>query len=140
LAAPEGDPSSAQGWYLPNGDATPIAEQVLKWRKSNPKNASPTPTESRSQPISHYVLLPAYDWGIPDYHFDALRPYIKTHKPTIGFSLREAAKAQRVTVIGSEEEYPEEALRQLRSQGCIVERIEGTADGTTLASRLAKLI
>lgn len=137
LTASEGSPYISQAWFQPGGKRTPIVDKVHQWRNSNPKSASPTPAESR--PISHYVLLPAYEWGIPDYHFDALRPYIKTHKPTIGFSLNEATKAQRVTVIGSEEEYPEEALRLLRSKGCVVERIQDTPDGTTLASRLAKL-
>jgi len=135
LAASEESPHLHQAWYQPNKEVCPIVEQMLQWQASNPKNTSPTPSESHL--ISHYVLLPAYEWGIPDYHLDALRPYIKTHQPTIGFSVSEAAKAKRVTVIGSEEEYPEKELRQLRSKGCIVERIQG--DGTTLASRLAKL-
>ena len=137
LAASEGSPHTYQAWYQPDGEAAPIVEQMLQWQNTHPKNASPTPSEPC--PISHYVLLPAYDWGIPDYHLDALRPYIKTHQPTIGFSLCEAAKARRVTVIGSEEEYPEKTLRQLRSNGCIVERIHASADGTTLASKLARL-
>ncbi|MBM3146102.1 MAG: hypothetical protein FJ010_14250 [Chloroflexi bacterium] len=137
LSAPEGSEHAPRAWYPPNGEAAPVVEAMLQWQASNPKNASPTPGESR--PISHYVLLPTYDWGIPDYPLDALRPYIKSHKPTLGFSLEEAAKARRVTVIGSEGVYPEEVLRQLRSNGCIVERIDATADGTTLASRLTRL-
>ena len=135
LAASEGSPEAPHAWYQSDGSATPIVEQMLQMQSTDPKNASPTPQESR--PIKHYVLLPAYEWGIPDYHLDALRPYIKTHQPTIGFSIEEAAKAQRITVIGSEEEYSEETLRQLRSKGCVVERING--DGTTLASKVAKL-
>ena len=136
LAASEGSPAAPHAWYQPDGSVTPIVEQMLKRQSTNPKNASPTPTASQARPINHYVLLPAYEWGIPDFHLDALRPYIKTHQPTIGFSIEEAAKAQRVTVIGSEEEYSEDALRQLRSKGCVVERIHGTALASEAAKRM----
>ncbi len=135
LSAPEGSQHAPQAWYQPNGETLPIVEEMLHWQGSHPKQVPPSPRESHL--ISHYVLLPSYEWGVPDYHLDALRPYIKAHQPTVGFSMQEAAKARRVTVIGSPAEYPEKAIRQLRSNGCVVERVEG--DGITLASKIAKL-
>lgn len=135
LSASEESSDAPHAWYQPDGSAAPFVEQILQSQINKPHEASPS--QKNSNPIKHYVLLPAYEWGIPDYHLDALRPYIKRHQPTIGFSIAEAAKAQRVTVIGSEEQYSEDTLRQLRAKGCIVERITG--DGTTLASKVAKL-
>ncbi len=135
LAASEDSSKVSHAWYQPDGSAAPFVNQILQ--SQSKKSQAASPTQVNSNPIKHYVLLPAYEWGIPDYHLDALRPYIKSHQPTIGFAIEEAAKAQRVTVIGSEEEYSEDTLRQLRSKGCIVERISG--DGTTLASKVAKL-
>ena len=43
--------------------------------------------------IQHYVLLPAYDWGIADFYLDAVRPFVKKYRATVGFSLQEAALA-----------------------------------------------
>ena len=88
-------------------------------------------------PISHYLLLPSFEWGVADWHLKVARPFIKRHQPTVGFSIAEAEKAKQVTVIGGEEQFPEADLAQLRGQGCVVRRIEG--DGTKIASQLAAL-
>ncbi len=86
--------------------------------------------------IQHYVLLPAYDWGIADFYLDAVRPFVKKYRATVGFSLQEAALAEYVTVVGDQEIFTEEALDKLRFNGAVVERISG--DGTTIASVLAQ--
>jgi hypothetical protein len=127
---------SSRGWIQPNGEELPIFESIRNLQATKPIGASSTPKEGPT--ISHYLLLPSYEWGIPDYHLDAIRPFIKNHQPTVGFSLEEAAQARRVTVIGSEQDYPDDELRALRNRGCVVERIE--ADGTTLATDLDKLL
>jgi hypothetical protein len=85
--------------------------------------------------IQHYLLLPGLDWGVTDWYLQAVRPYINRHRPTVGFSLVEAAQAARVTVVGGNEFFPEEELSSLRASGCIVERING--DGTSIATQLA---
>ena len=51
-------------------------------------------------PIEHYLLLPLYDWGVVEWHLDAIRPYILRHQPTIGFNLAEAMLARHVTCAG----------------------------------------
>ena len=84
--------------------------------------------------IQHYVLLPAYDWGIPDLYLDAIRPFLKKYQATMGFSLQEAAHAAFVTVIGGEDLFTDEDLDTLRFNGAVVERING--DGTSIASVL----
>jgi hypothetical protein len=86
--------------------------------------------------IQHYVLLPSYDWGIADFYLDAVRPFVKKYRATVGFSLQEAAAAEYVTVIGDQDLFSDEALDKLRFNGSVVERISG--DGTTIASVLAQ--
>ena len=85
--------------------------------------------------IQHYLLLPSFDWGVADWYLQAARPFIKRHLPTVGFSLAEAAQATRVTVVGGEQFFSDEDLRNLRASGCIVERING--DGMSIATQLA---
>ncbi len=86
--------------------------------------------------IQHYVLLPSFEWGISDFYLDAIRPFVKKNRATVGFSISEAAMAEYVTVIGDESEFSEEVLEKMRFKGAVVERISG--DGTTIASVLSQ--
>ncbi len=61
---------------------------------------------------------------------------MKKYAPTVGFSLEEAALAEKVTVIGNSVSFTDETLDQLRACGCQVERISG--DGTSIATQLAE--
>ena len=89
-----------------------------------------------AHPIQHYLLLPYFEWGVSEWHLDAVKPFVRKHRPALGFSIAEASLAGTVTVIGNENEIPESALDQLRQAGCKVERIE--AHGTSLATLLAE--
>lgn len=99
------------------------------------KSAEPDPSASPF-PIAHYLLLPAYEWGVAEWHLDVIKPFVRKYQPTTGFSIAEAALAAKVTVIGGEQSFSEEALAELRNHGCQVERITG--DGTTIATQLAE--
>ncbi len=98
-------------------------------------NIHPGKSPNFVRPIDHYLLLPLYEWGVADWHLDVIRPFIKKHRVTVGFSVREAALAKKVTVVGNAQSFPEELLEKLRATGCDVERIQG--DGTSIASQLA---
>lgn len=93
------------------------------------------PPAGKPHPLAHYLLLPTYEWGIADWHLEAIRPFIKRHRPVVGFSLEEAALAEQVTVIGGLQSFSDEALEKLAHAGCRVERIAG--DGTSIATQLA---
>lgn len=144
LATNPNDPNINQAWYKTDGSSLPIVGAVKQWvsemRKStlgNNKSVGSQMAGISNHPITHYLLLPAFDWGIADWHLDVIRPFIKKHRPTIGFSLKEAALARRVTVIGSRQQFPESTLDELRSAGCVVQQI--TEDGTNVASLLSAL-
>jgi hypothetical protein len=102
-----------------------------------PKAAETTPTDpAPAFPIKHYLLLPAYEWGVSDWHLDVIKPFVRKHQPTVGFSIEEAALAAQVTVIGGAADFSDDTLTSLRSRGCRVERISG--DGTTIATQLSE--
>lgn len=140
LAASEDNPASCDAWFQPDGSKLPVVETLHQWMTSH--QAADRPTAQKSFPpilathtahaIAHYLLLPLYEWGVPDWYLDAVRPFIKTYHPTIGFSMSEAALAARVTVVGGVQAFPEETLEKLREAGCRVERIIG--DGTVVAT------
>ncbi len=90
---------------------------------------------SDMRPISHYLLLPTFEWGSADWHLEAIQPFIKKYQPTIGFSPVEASHAKRVTVIGGASNVPESIIDGLLAAGCVVEQISG--DGMNIASHMA---
>ena len=129
-----------QAWFLPGEPGSPRAQALIRWQSSseNPpiKDHKSSSAPFTNHPIPHYLVLPAFEWGITDSHLNAARPFIRKYRPMIGFSLNYAFMAERVTVVGNTEQFPECALEQLRNAGCRVERISG--DGTSIATQLAE--
>ncbi|NQS92469.1 MAG: hypothetical protein HQ574_08680 [Chloroflexi bacterium] len=120
-------------WYSLEGSPKPIVVAYTREGETGPEAKSTT----GSFRIAHYLLLPSFEWGIADWHLKVTRPFIKRHRPTIGFSLEEAFQAEQVTVVGGEDQFSETDITQLRNQGCLVRRVEG--DGTKIASLLAAI-
>ena len=157
LTATSDSPYLPHAWYQPDGSTDPVighlrqlassqsrpAEPALGKSAPQPKSAnlSPSPTSAAdattNHPVSHYLLIPAYEWGVADWYLDVVRPFTKKYRPLVGFSLSEAALAERVTVVGNETDFPESALNALRAAGCFVERVEG--NGTSIASKIREL-
>lgn len=146
LGSEEGSDSFQHAWYKPEGEVLPIVDLLINTRIIEELKASANDNEgtetlnkssvNNSHPIAHYLLLPLYDWGVAEYHLEVIRPFIQKHHPTIGFSIFEAALAQKVTVIGGEQSFPEDSLSQLRAGGSVVERVAG--DGISIATQLAE--
>jgi hypothetical protein len=143
LSANPGDIEVNQAWYKPDGDTLPVVPMLKELvttggdessnasgKFSKMKNNYPDP-----RPISHYLLLPTFEWGPADWHLDAIRPFINKYQPTIGFSPVEASHAKKVTVIGGATNVPESIIDGLLAAGCIVEQISG--DGMNIASILS---
>ena len=139
LAAAASSAHAKSAWYEGDGAPTPEVRSLRQLAacltRPDAEGLGSNQLSSKSPSIQHYLLLPALDWAVADWYFQAVRPFIKRHMPTIGFSLAEAAQAARVTVVGGAEFFPDEALSSLRASGCIVERING--DGTSIATQLA---
>lgn len=156
--APENqlDPIPAQvvscNFWLPGVEAGslisgPAAEKLRRWRSGRKSRqarveevingpAVPVTAGPAARPIRHYLLLPGQETGISDWYLEIIRPFVKKHRPTVGFSVDEAARAELVTMIGPERNYPEGTIDRLAESGCSVEPIRGT--GTEIATILAE--
>lgn len=142
-SSPE-SPFKEQAWYQPEEKTLAAASALRQWVAHGSRGASAKSAGnndgnlSRKEEhfINHYLLLPKYDWGVADWHLEIIRPFVKKHQPTVGFSLEEASHAAQVTVVGGTQAFSEEALTSLRVKGCLVERIAG--DGTSIATQLAE--
>ena len=119
-------------WYNQKGEPNPIVREFLRWGEPRSETKS-----NPGSPISHYLLLPSFEWGVADWHLKVTRSFIKRHRPTVGFSLEEALQAKQVTVVGGKEHFSEADLSKLRNQGCKVRRVDG--DGPKIASLLAAI-
>jgi hypothetical protein len=144
-------PHAPDAWYRPDGSTRQIVTEIKgKTDQGKSMRAEMPPEMSKStdtdadqpgnlqlqgsHPIEHYLLLPSYEWGVADWHLDVIRPFVKKYRPTIGFSIQQAALAESVTVIGNSQSFSDEQIQVLRSAGCKVERISG--DGTSIATQL----
>jgi len=144
LSSAPGSDQYEQAWFKTEDDYLPIVDLLLPEFDQNPvidKGHVSVDDDSNinfnhSHPIEHYLLLPLYDWGVAEYHLEVTRPFIQKYHPTIGFSIQEAALAKKVTVIGGELTFSDEALSELRSSGSIVDRVTG--DGISIATQLAE--
>lgn len=77
------------------------------------------------KPLHHYVLLPKFDWGAPEWHWRLAGPLVREDNASCGYSLKAAIEAARVTLIGDESEIGEHVVDQLQQAGCAVYRIKG---------------
>lgn len=132
LVGDDNSPDTIGSWYTPEGSPRPIVEAF-----TSQEETLPAPKGTGEFRFSHYLLLPSFEWGVAEWHLNVTRPFIKRHRPTVGFSLEEALQAEQVTVVGGEEHFSERQLAHLRNQGCLVRRIDG--DGTKIASQLAAI-
>lgn len=135
LAAQEGSPYSKQAWFRPDGSIPESRKSLvasLRETVKSQRTLGKSPSENGSGLIHHYLLLPLLEAGFEAWQIERLLPFIHTQHPTIGFSISEARFAERVTIAGGVQIFPEETVNQLRRAGCKVERI--LPDGTLIAS------
>ncbi len=115
------------------GNSLAVETFIQMFDDSGDKISHPKSDEPNKKMISHYLLLPAYGSGVSDAVLNKVRPLIKHYHPTVGFSIAEAAYAQKVSVYPDPVVFSEEKLIQLRSTGSIVEMLpESGIDIATL--------
>ncbi len=96
-------------------------EKLENTRKQNLEYAVSDRLAEWIYPIDHYILLPSYEWGIPENTFDRIRPILRDSRPTIGFSLIEATNARKVTVWNENGAFSVKDIDILREAGCLID-------------------
>lgn len=96
-------------------------EQLEETRKQSADYPVSNKVAEWMYPIDHYLLLPSYEWGVPENTLDRVRPIIRDSKPTIGFSIFEAMNARKVTVWNENGAFDEKDIDMLRQAGCLVD-------------------
>lgn len=138
LAAGDGSPFASEAWFRPGG-GTLTAAQTLKQSPAHGlpparrqadeskalglEQAAGQMSAEPEKTLRHYVLLPVFEWGVSDWHWNAALDFVKAHRPVCGFSPEEATHAQRVTIVGNEQGVSPAIEEKLRQAGCAVDRI-----------------
>ena len=128
LSASGSDPQSKTTWFTNRGEARMAAVEKLKANKAQfAKSFAPSEYMISSKvadwlyPIDHYLLLPTYEWGVPEHILERVRPIIRESQPTVGFSLSEATFARKVTIWNENNAFSEYDINLLRQSGCLVD-------------------
>lgn len=131
LAAPAEDSHAEDSWYPNNGKPVPAVDEMKRLAAKSTKgglSANRAYLESLrpAKPLSHYMLLPCFDWGPSEWHWRVAGPLVRQHEnASCGYSLKAAAEAERVTLVGDEHEIGQDVVDHLQQAGCIVFRMSG---------------
>lgn len=130
LGAAAASPFAREAWYRSDG-TTLTAVDLLKRHALKSQSSRPNLDENSKtgKPIRHYLLLPTFEWGVSEWHWQAALTYVQAFRPVCGFSVEEARQAERVTIAGNEQGVSREAEMRLRQAGCVVERIRLENEG-----------
>lgn len=153
LAAPAGSPLESAAWYKPNGSTLSVVgaikqqiaeaiQAVANVEKAISKTAKAVSGDGVSigeRPLYHYLLLPTFEWGVSNWHWEAVLQYVNRFRPACGFSVTEAAAAKYVTIIGNQQGIDAISEQKLRDAGCVVERVCGH-DGDETLQQLNALV
>ncbi len=121
LSASPNSPHIGSAWFEDKEHKRPVVDAMRAWKREWQASQASLEQAAACAPgrsIRHYLLLPGYEWGVSDWYLEVIRPFVKKHRPTVGFSLEEAEKSARVTVVGNPQNYPEDLLRRLQKAGC----------------------
>lgn len=131
-------PNLASPWFEIDGTPNSDGQQWLGWKsgrreiETNNQKTKEAKAIKVKQAVAtskkdHYLLLPTYPWGKSKFHQNVIRDYAQKHQPTVGYSLSQARKAARVTVVGGSQIFTEDVIQMLADSGCVVEHITGEA-------------
>jgi hypothetical protein len=130
LSSCKNDRYANQAWITEDNQKSAIAQNVINYyNSSNSNELNSDPLMEKEYPfennfrISRYLLFPSIEWFLQNGQLKEIQEYIKRYKPTIGFSIDEAAHAEIVTITGITESISDAAIESLRKSGCYVNRL-----------------
>lgn len=113
------DDKTTSAWYLSPDLPSASAKSLTRMQTVVEKK----PTGSAEKVIDHYVLFSEKVANTREWV--EVGPYALSARPAIGFSVDEAQRARKVTLVGDEKSIPEWVEQELIAAGCEVHRIYG---------------
>ena len=119
LAAEAEDPLQKHAWFPALRPPLPVVDAFKRLIASGPKQVPPQPEKA----IPHYLLLPNDQRAARETWLQASDYALAHPELVVGFSPEVAAKAARVTLAGGEDRFSLVLENQLRTAGCVVQRM-----------------
>ncbi len=107
-----------------------LRREIVNVQAGGVQPVTPTPTPG-AKPLYHYMLFWHHgdQWAIQD--FVSAQNYIGAFQPTVGFSAKDAAQAEYVTIVGGPLGVSKEVENWLVANGSKVDRIAGKDEADT---------
>ncbi|HJO33534.1 MAG: hypothetical protein QF376_00350 [Anaerolineales bacterium] len=126
-AAPESQ-YAGDAWFSAGAEPLPAASELKRLGFNSTRLGRNTGRDyvdslGSQKPLRHYVLLPSFDWGPSEWHWQLARPLMIDDETSCGYSLEAATNAEKVTIVGDENEIGVDLVRQLHQAGCQVSRV-----------------
>jgi len=118
LSAEAGSPEAAQAWFRADGTTLPIVTALKRLGERARVRQSEA---AQGKVFAHYLLVPGGLTALSGAAWQVLQDYLRTVRPTIGDSIEEAVRAERVTLFA--ESAPAPVMQTLRSAGCVVDHV-----------------
>jgi hypothetical protein len=108
-----------------------LRQEIVKVQQEATVPGLPPAPPPDAKPIYHYMLFWHHgdEWAETDWLNAA--DYIGAFQPTVGFSAREAAQAEYVTIVGGPLGVSREVENWLKTNGCKVDRLAGEDEAAT---------
>jgi hypothetical protein len=108
-----------------------LRQEIVKVQEEATLPQVPTTPLPDAKPIYHYMLFWHHgdQWAEKDW-LNA-HDYIGAFQPTVGFSAKEAAQAEYVTIVGGPLGVSQEVEDWLTANGCKVDRLAGKDEAAT---------
>tara|TARA_A100001037_G_scaffold229245_1_gene207353 strand:+ start:2621 stop:3967 length:1347 start_codon:yes stop_codon:yes gene_type:complete len=138
LTSTTDDQYAEDAWILPDNTFTaPAATELRSIIMKHAPNIATLGKEyldtlHHKKNINHYILLPKFEWGLSDWHWNIAGPIARENNACCGFSVKEAALANTVTLIGDNNEISTNIENKLKNSGCQTIRINQRSIDTNI--------
>ena len=73
--------------------------------------------------LKHYILLPRFDWGLSEWHWNIAGPLVQEHNACCGYSIDTALLSETVTIVANHHQISLDVEAKLQEAGCTIHRI-----------------
>jgi len=128
LCADEDHPALDDAWLSTEGDITPAATELQNIiTKTHPSmitlGREYINSLNTQKTLKHYILLPRFDWGLSEWHWNVAGPLVQEHNACCGYSIDAALLSETVTIVANHHEISLDVESKLKQAGCRIHRI-----------------
>ena len=119
---------SNDAWLPTKGAIAPAAKELKNMIAKSYPNMITLGKEyinslNTKKSLKHYVLLPRFNWGLSEWHWNIAGPLVQDHDACCGYSVDVALLAETVIIVANHHEIGLDVENRLLQSGCKIRRI-----------------